>query len=473
MATQYDHVINDLRGRLSVRQSLLQENDSYYNAEQRLTSIGVATPPEMRSLLVAVGWPRIYVDAIEQRMDVEGFRLAGKSGSDNQLWEWWQANDMDVEAGIGHTEALIHGIAYCSVSAPDPTNPLMDPTVPLYRVESPFDMIADVDPVSRKVKSALRLTGQIAQTARDNTGTLSLEPVTATLLLPDRTVVVDLDSQGRSSQRMEIPHGLGVVPVVPIVNRPRARAHARAGQSEILKELRSITDAACRLLMNMSAVAELMAVPQRLLFGVAQEALTANPNDPGSVLEAYMARIIAIEDSEAHAFQWVAAELQNFVNALSELSKHAVAYTGLPQSYLGNATDNPVSAEALKASEERIVKLAERKSTLFGSAWEQVNRLGMLVMGQEIPSEAFRLETMWRDPSTPTYAAKADGVTKMYNAGNGLIPKEQARIDMGYSEEARRQMREWDQESPIQQLATLYKVPDAPSLREGAPGQVA
>lgn len=56
------------------------------------------------------------------------------------------------------------------------------------------------------------------------------------------------------------------------------------------------------------------------------------------------------------------------------------------------------------------------------------------------------MESIWTDPSTPTYAAKADAATKLYAGGLGVIPKERARIDMGYTIAEREEMQTWDQE---------------------------
>ena len=207
--------------------------------------------------------------------------------------------------------------------------------------------------------------------------------------------------------------------------------------------------------MNMQATAERMAVPQRLLFGVAQDALAADPNNPSAVLEAYTARIIAIEDADAHAMQFNAAELRNYTEVLQELAKQVASYTGLPPPYLSFASDNPASAEAIRSAESRLVKKCERKSRMFGGAWEEAMRLGMRIIDGTIPEEAYRMETLWRDPATPTFAAKADAVTKLYNAGSGIIPLERARIDMGYSDTERQEMRKWDQESPTNQLTAL------------------
>ena len=444
MPTLNDHM-DELTEQFWAATSELDEDSSYYDAQHRLASIGVSTPPEMRKLIAQVGWPRMYLDSIEERLDVEGFRMADESEADSRLWEWWQANNMDEESGLGHIEALIHGRAYITVAAPDLDDRTADQSVPVFRVESPHHMWAEIDPRTREVTRALRLYRSPNALNADG----------ATLFLPDQTVLLQRPegSLGKWVSTHTIEHNLGTVPVVPILNR--ARLSERVGRSEIIPELRSVTDAAARTLMNMQAAAELMAVPQRLLFGVAQEALAGNPDSPSSVLEAYYARIIGIEDPDAHATQFTAAELRNFTDVLSELSKQAASYTGLPPQYLSFSSENPASAEAIRSSESRLVKKCERKSRMFSGPWEDMIRLGMLVMDGEVPAEAQRIETLWRDPATPTYAAKADAVRKLYGDGP-IIPLERARVDMGYSAEERAEMRQWDKDNPLAQLNALY-----------------
>lgn len=426
-------------------QETYADNTAYYESERRPSAIGVATPPEMRDLLAQVGYPRLYVNALAERLDVEGFRLPNTDEADEELWSWWQANDLDVESSLGHTEAFVHGRSYVTVAAPDENDPGIDPSIPIIRVESPMALYADIDARTRRVMRAIRV-------GYDDEGS---EIVRSTVYLPNETHYLINDAGTWKPEYSPVSHGMGMVPVIPLTNR--SRLADLYGTSEITPELRSVTDAASRVMMNMQATAELMAVPQRLLFGVAQEALQANPEDPGSVLEAYLARIIAIEDSDAHATQFAAAELRNFVEALQELAKQAAAYTGLPPQYLAFSSENPASAEAIRAAESRLVKNAERKCKVFGGAWEHVMRVSKRVMGTELKPDDYRMETLWRDPSTPTYAAKADAATKLYNGGAGVIPKERARIDMGYSVEERRQMRDWDdQENPLGSMAAMY-----------------
>ena len=358
------------------------------------------------------------------------------------MWNWWQTNNLDIDATLGHTDALIYGRSYITISMPDPKIDVnVDPEVPLIRVEPPAGLFADMDPRTREVTQAIRVT-------YDSSGA---EVISATLYLPEDTIQW-IKENGAWKVLQRIRHGLMVVPVVPIVNRTSLAD--LYGVSEITPELRSITDAAARTLMTMAATAEIMAIPQRLLFGVKAEDIGVDPLTGEKLFDAYVARILAFEDPDAKAQQFNAAELRNFVEALDSLDRKAAAYTGLPPQYLSFNSQNPASAEAIKSSESRLVKKTERKNKLFGGAWEQAMRIAYrMAKGGDIPPEMFRMETVWRDPSTPTYTAKADAATKLYANGMGVIPKERARIDMGYTIAEREEMAAWDeQESPMNML---------------------
>lgn len=438
MSTKYDSMVTDLVTELNGRQSGLEENEKYYEAEHRLKALGLSVPPEMRHLTAAVGWPRMYLDSVEERLDVEGFRNSDQPEGDSRLMDWWQANYLDVESGLGHIESMMHGEAYVTVSAPTEDE---NPDNPLIKVESPKNFIAKDDYRTRKVKEALRLY--------KNEDVPNEEY--AALLLPDENVYLARNKSGDWKVDQIVRHELGRVCCARLLNRERLTE--RCGKSEISLEIRSATDAASRILMNMQAAAELMALPQRVIFGVSMEDFVQDPLNPGAAMEAYMARILAFENEGGKAMQFNAAELRNFVEALEEIAKLVASYTGLPPQYLSFSSENPASAEAIKSAESRLVKKAERKARMFGQAWEEAMRLGMLVIDGSIPDDAYKLETVWRDPSTPTFAAKADGVVKLAQAG--ILPIEQAREDLGYSDVQREQMRKWDSENPMGQLNTV------------------
>lgn len=446
-------------------QTLLTENVLYYESKKRPRAIGLSVPPEMQQLLANVGWCRVYLDSLEERLDIEGFRLAGRAPStnsqgevtnigDERLWSWWQYNNLDEWSGLGHLEAFIHGRAYITIAEPDPDDPFVDPDKPIIRVEPATSMWADVDPRTHRVTRAIRVVRKADDTI--DTDRITIFEPNATYGLVRNTGTTTSEWNIEWSRQ----HNLGFVPVVPLLNR--ARLTEFYGKSEITPELRSVTDAAARVMMDMQGAAELMALPQRLLFGVTRDELLGSGTDQKSAFQAYMGRILMLPKG-ASAEQFSAAELRNYGDALELLSKEASKYTGLPPQYLYFNSDNPASAEAIRSAETRLVKKAERKQRIFGGAWEQAMRIAMLIMDGELPSDAHRLETVWRNPATPTFAAMADAVVKLVTAttasGEPVLPVEQGRIELGYSVEQRRQMRQWDQDSPRNQLSKVLAPP--------------
>jgi len=439
----------------------LKTNNAYYDSTHRPQAIGMATPVEMQKLLASIGWCRVYLDSIEERLNLQGFRLAGAGKADDKLWKWWQANKLDEFAGLGHREALKHGRAYVAISVPDKNDPLADKTCPIIRVFSPAEMYAEIDRRNDRVKWAIR----VIDSSTGETNEIGQQlPNVVTLYMPMFTAVYERGVNGWVETE-RVDHKLGIVPVVPLLNRTNLNdVH---GTSEISNELRDVTDVASRTMMNMAATMELMAIPQRLLFGVDRDELMKQSG--GSTYQAYIARILAFTDENAQAQQFQAAELRNFTEVMQELTKQAATYTGLPPQYLSFSSDNPASAEAIRSSESRLVTKCERKATIFGSAWEQVMRIAMLVMGETLPEGAYRMESIWGDPATPTFAAQADAVTKLVSTtsgdGRALVPVEMGRIKLGFSVEERRQMDVWDKEAPKSQLAGLLAPPAAPQFQ--------
>ncbi|VCT89470.1 hypothetical protein MHAS_01163 [Mycolicibacterium hassiacum DSM 44199] len=441
----------------------LESNTSYYEAERRPEAIGVTVPPQMQSLLAHVGYPRLYVDSIAERQAVEGFRLGDADEADEELWQWWKANNLDIEAPLGYTDAYVHGRSYITISKPDPQLDLgWDQNMPIIRVEPPTRMYAEIDPRINRVSKAIRVVYDKE----------SNEIQASTLYTPTDTFGWFKNADGEWEEWFTVSHGLGVVPVVPLPNR--TRLSDLYGTSEITPELRSMTDAAARILMLMQATAELMGVPQRLIFGIKPEEIGVDSETGQTMFDAYLARILAFEDAEGKIQQFSAAELANFTNALDQIAKQVAAYTGLPPQYLSTAADNPASAEAIRAAENRLIKKVERKNLIFGGAWEEAMRIAYRIMkGGEVPPEMHRMEVVWRDPSTPTFAAKADAATKLYGNGQGVIPRERARIDMGYSVKEREEMRRWDEEEAAMGLGLLGTMVDPDPTAPPKPAQPA
>jgi hypothetical protein len=401
-----------------------QTADAYYDGRQRVEQLGLAVPPELRQFLTIVAWPGTYVDAIEERIDLEGFQLPGASEADTDLWRIWQANGLDEESQLAHLDSLVRKQSFVIVGAGDSDTPDApsagggdedrDPAMPLVTVESSDEVAVELSPRTRRVAAAVKVYRD-GLTQR------------ATLYLPDRTVWLER----RNATWAELDrdeHELGVVPVVPLVNRPRLSR--RDGVSQMQRVI-SLTDAAARALTNAQIATEALAVPQRYVVGASQGDFKDKDGNVLPAWEVYFGAIWALKNGDAKVGQLTAADLANFKTIVDHYASLVAGVTGLPMRYLGQSTTNPPSAEGIRADESRLIKTCERFQKSAGGSWERVMRLVRRIVDGDWNPDLAQLETLWRDPATPTRAQAADAAVKLVQAG--ILPVEAAWEDLGYS----------------------------------------
>jgi hypothetical protein len=389
----------------------------------------------------------LAVDPLEERLDGLGFRypeddkpdpdatpedLASVAGDAN-LQQVWQDNDLDEESQMGHLDALVMKRSYVTVGVNDGNT-----DSPLVTVESPLEMFALVDPRTRQVRAAVRrwteqydfLVGQAPEQY-------------STLYLPNMTAWFDRGPNGwRETGRDQ--HDLGEPLVSALTNRTRLAG--RYGASELTDPLITISHAANKIASDMMVAAEFHALPLRAVFGLGPDDFI----DPAtgkrqSALQVMLGRLMAVpgEAGDVKAHEFSASQLSNFHATLSQLARHAAGLIGVDPSVLGMSSgDNPASAEALRAREVRLVKKAERRQKAFGGGWERAMRLVRRVQDGDWDPQAKRLEMIWRDAATPTRAQAADAALKLVQ-GN-VIPKQQAREDLGYTPSQQRRMEAHD-----------------------------
>jgi hypothetical protein len=406
--------------------SLVETNrlNNVYEGVERLKQLGLSIPAELERFSVWLAWPRTAVDSLEQRLDVTGFRLPGKN-ADTGLWDVWQYNNMDERQTFTHTDALALARSYVCVGTND-----QDRNYPLITVESPKEMIAVRDPRTHRVSAALRLY--------DEEGGIANR---ATFYLPNRTYWLIRQNGKWVNEYKPDVHNLGTVPVVPFVNR--ARATRRFGS--VLEGISEMTDvipiaeSASRAATGLQLAQETIAAPQRGVLGATKGDFIDADGKQLSAWEAYFGSVWALSNKDAKTFQFDGADLNNWDTAITMYARQASGVTGLPIDHFGVNTENPPSAEGQRAGDTRLIKRAERRQTTFGHGWESVQRLVMRFRDGAWSDEARRMETIWRDPGTPTVAQVTDAVVKRYSAG--LIDWETAQERMGETPAAIEQMK--------------------------------
>jgi hypothetical protein len=402
----------------------LRTLDAYYNGEQAIDTLGISMPPELADLRTALGWPRLAVDPLHERLDVEGFRFPDSDDADESMWEIWSRNDLDTEAPMGWLDALIFGVSYLAVGTSD------DLDVPWVTVESPLNMVVRWDPRRRAVAAAL-------QHYTDDDGRQF-----ATLYLPNQTVELAPDDKGVLEVADRDEHRMGAVPVMRMANR--SRVHDRGGRSEITPELRTVTNSAIRGLLRMEVGAEFFSTPQRWILGATEKDFQDADGNPKSAWETYIGRILALErDEEGNVpeiGQFNPADPSSHTKVLDKYAEIAAGIMGLDASYLGKSTDNPASADAIRMSTDRLVQKARRKQRGFNAPLRGAMHFARAFQSGDVPEATRLMEVLWRAPEIPTPAATTDAIAKQIESGYLPAESDVTGAKLGYTAMERRQI---------------------------------
>lgn len=394
--------------------------NSYYEGTQRLATLGISIPPSLAGIRTVVDWPRICIDPLVQRCVVDGFRMPGATDVDEDLWQHWQANNLDAEAPLCFLDALVYGRGYMIVGAPDNRG-----DSPLVTVESPLNMTMTWDPRTRRPTAAYQ--------AYEVEGTYR-----AVLYLPNVTIEMSRTSVDAWSIDDRDEHNFGEVPVVRFANR--MRAGDREGRSEITPAIMNTTDSACRSLLGMEIAREFYSVPHRYVLGAQESDFTDAEGNPKSALEMVMTKMLAFErDEEGQAptvGQFQAFDPSVFTKIIDEHAQLMASYTQFPPSYFGQtSTANPASADAIRVAEAGIDRRATQVQNQFSDPLEQVQRLVWRFAngGAPVPPEMLRLETDWVDARTPTPSGTADAMFKQVQMGAVPATSDIVLKRLGYS----------------------------------------
>ena len=398
-------------------------HEAYHEGKVRLRNLGTAVPPELQDIETVVGWPGSVVEVLDERLDWLGW--ASDNGNVLDLDTVFLDNMLDVEGGQGHLDGLIYGTYFVVVGSGYDGEPS-----PLITIESPKTMTGEWDGRIRRLSSALSIDGEEA--GRVNA---------VTLYLPNENIsLYTKDGVWKVEDRDE--HNAGRVLVAQGVNRPRAGDPA--GRSEITRPLRAYTDAAVRTMLGMEVHREFYQAPQRYALGVDGDAFTDKDGNVKTGWEAVMGRMLALprdEDGELPVVgQFAQSSPQPYLSQVQGLAQLVAGEAGIPSTYLGFYSENPTSADAIRAAEARLIKRAERRQASFGRTWREVGALALLVRDGEIPEEYRTVYAKWRDPATPTRSAAADEATKLVGAGI-LPPDSSVTYDrLGFSPAEQRQL---------------------------------
>lgn len=400
---------------------------AYYEGNLWLNKIGFSVPPKMQNFQTIMGWPAIVVDVIEERLKWKGWydltsdrpqiqnsgsidpeappALSRGGKGDQEFFDGvFLDNNLEAEAPMVHLDALIYGCGFTAVGTRDP-NDLE--TTPLITTES-TELTTGIYDVQRRRLSS----GVVFRT--DDEGNI----VKAALMKLNETLYLKrLNVEGSWIVEDRDPHNLGRLPLVPFINRPMASR--RTGRSEITRPIRGYTDIGIRTLLGMETNREFFSAPQRYILGATEDDFKDEVGNKIPGWQAVIGRMWGIgrnEDGELpEVGQWDPSPSRPYLEQIQGLAQLVAADGAVPQTYLGFMSDNPASADSIRALESRLIKRSERRITSFGWSWGEVGRLAWMIANNS--SRAPRLDTDWGNPATPTQQADADATMKLVSAG--------------------------------------------------------
>ncbi|SBS76505.1 conserved hypothetical protein [uncultured Mycobacterium sp.] len=418
-------VLLQLIQRLNEPAARYAELDRYYTGRQPLAFLS----PEAKVALgnrfgvMASNIPRLAVTALSERLRITGF-------SDASLWPDWLRNDLDQTSGVAHREALLMGDSFVIVWADRFGRPNVT-------VESAKQVAVLTDPGTRQIVAALK---RWEEKPANRTH--------AVVYLPDRIVRLLAEQVGTVTPTAfkvvdEIANPLGVVPVANLRNTDRILGDF--GCSE-LDDLKCLVDALNKSLADMMVSSETSARPRRFATGIelAEEPVLDDDGNPvldedgqpvmvetNPIPEGHRAMIS--ENENAKFGQLPAADLAAYEASVRVILGQIMAVSTLPAHYVGVFTDNPASADALRAAEASLTARAEARQQTFGRSWELVGKLMIAVRDGRDPNSIDNVRVQWADAATRSVAQEADAVTKLFQAG--LLPRDYALAKLGFSDD--------------------------------------
>lgn len=421
---------------------------AYYEGKNALKDLNIALPAVASSIRAVVGWPEIVVDSLAERLEWQGW-ISPKADI-SELDQVFAENDLASEFAKATLESLVTGMGFLEVSAGGNG----EPTIIIDAVTAGEATYMWDDRLNRMAAGYIEKTGENGEKYQ-------------TLHLPDRVISIITDPHEAEKETVCVKHGWGRCGLVRIPNR--SRAGKDAGASEITTAIEYYTDHGVRTVLGMEFNREYYTTPQRYLLnatfdqlGLEEDATESDLIQMGWKVAMSKALVVPPGDPDdglpnITAGQFQASPPTPYIEELKMMAQLVSAQSGVPVSYLGFASDNPPSADSIRATESRLVRRTELRQLAFGRPLcRDLAYVCKAILDGRPPEWEFiaSLEAKWLAAATPTLSATMDAMTKAVAAE--ITPKHSSVVwgRVGFSPTEQEIMRKELAEQSATQRAT-------------------
>lgn len=409
--------IEKLRKKLDIYTVGASEKFDYYAQKRQVPLPSLSVPSQWLLRFRAVlGWTTKAVDALADRLHFRYF-----SGDFLNLNRIFLENNPDIFFDSAIHAALVASCCFVYISQG------ADGGVRL-QVLSARNATGEMDPITGLLSEGY------AVLERDENG----RPKVEAYFLPRLTIYYE---NGEEVGRIE--HAAPAPLLVPIVFRPDSERPF--GRSRISKAAIYFQQNAERALLRSDVAGEFYSFPQRYALGVedvrdedeeeAGEKSRLKEIQKNGFFMTVSSMLAFTKDSDGDTPKLGQFEPQSFLPFLEQLRAAAAGFageTGLTLDDLGFVTDNPTSAEAIKAAHENLKIAARKAQKTFGSGFLNVGYLAACLrdnFGYERKRFA-EMSPLWEPlfiPDADALGKIADGVYKMQQAMPGFFGVESLR----------------------------------------------
>lgn len=393
--------IDYLRGKLKRKANRVKVRYRYYEMKNIVRDFGISTPPDLRFWMGTLGWCATSVDALANRLMFRTF--------DNDLYnmnEIFSNNNKDVMIDSAILGALISSCDFIYI-APDESG------YPRMRVIDGMHATGEIDVTTNLLKEGYAVLERDSQN----------RPTLEAYFLPKATYYFEGDKLSRV-----VSHSAPYPLLVPIINRPDAVRPF--GHSRISRASMSIVGSAVRTAKRSEIASEFYSYPQKYVLGMDDSA------EQMDKWKATMSSLLRIDKDMDGGIPKVGQFSQQSMSPHTEqLRMFAGLFageTGLTLDDLGFPSQNPSSAEAIKASHESLRLTARKAQRDFGTGLLNTGYLAACIRDNYSYSRAeiANVQPRWEpifEPDASALSVIGDGTIKINQAIPGYFDKDNLR----------------------------------------------
>ena len=388
-----------LRNKLNSKRNRVNLRYKYYEMKNIVRDFNISTPPQLSWFTSCLGWCGTAVDALADRLQVRGFK-----NDDFGLTEIFTQNNFDIMLDSAILGALISSCDFIYI-VPDNNG------YPKMQVIDGGNATGTIDETTGLLFEGYAVLERDAETN---------QPTLEAYFEPYKTTYIYANEWQRVFE-----HNVAYPLLVPIIYKPDARRPF--GHSRITRSCMKLVDSAVRTLKRSEISAEFYSIPQKWITGLSQEA------EPMEKWKATMSTMITFtKDKDGDSPTLGQFAQQSMTPHFEQVKLFASAFagqTGLTLDDLGFPTENPSSAEAIKATHETLRLTAKKAQRQFASGIINAGMLASCLRDNfDYNRTAFsNTKVLWQPVFEPDYAGLSqigDGAIKINQAIDGYFDVE-------------------------------------------------